>query len=661
MVAINRNKTVEKKQPKPLLKRKVVEKVEEKQESKELVPVYDASIYDPYLLPPYEVYEPKDYRDGPEGFIKWCEEMVFIPVYPEGSDIAVWTSMGKLDKRIHPKSGKSYDHIWQMQKEEVRKCLRMVHGRFVYRLIVLVWMRGEGKSLLACLIQLWKFFCWPKQQIVLGANSKDQIRFVHYDIIRDIIKNSPKLIDAIGERNVQEKEIRIRDEQGNVSSVIRAISSFSGIVSNITGYTFSEMFDMKNPKFFTQLDGSIRNIPNALGVIDSTVSPKTHVLYKMYQSYVTRATKTLFFSYRCSKDAKIEDYWNPNMDQQQLDDYRAKFPLGDFEKYFMNVWGSNAQQIFTPEMVEATHIIGVDGRICTYSEIKDLVARKVKVQGILEGMLKTSIPSNFEEERNEIKAISDRLTPVDSIYVLRDAFGNPRAATLDDLDRLSEIYDTDWAILMGLDRADPLKSGRTPARTIVTTVAKGLPRSRTNPQMADDGNPQYIYVLLDLAHIATSLLEDIKDKILQICEEFEGIDALCGERWGLWDIAQWCEDSGIKLELIHPSYDKQKAAFSELHGAVSTGRFKAASIAVWGSKNDDIFKEEAEIFYHDEEKRWFGSPEKNEKHGAQDDVMFSIAWGIHGGRDFRADMFRERHVSPFFGTMMRNKNTLVKY
>ena len=67
--------------------------------------------------------------------------------------------------------------------------------------------------------------------------------------------------------------------------------SFTGIVSNITGFTFSEMFDMKNPKFFTQLYGSIRNVVNALGVIDSTVSEKDHILYKQYLSQLEKELK----------------------------------------------------------------------------------------------------------------------------------------------------------------------------------------------------------------------------------------------------------------------------------------------------------------------------------------------------------------------------------
>jgi hypothetical protein len=519
-------------------------------------------------------------------------------------------------------------------------------------------MRGEGKSLLACLIQLWKFFNWPKQQIVLGANSKDQIKFVHYDIMRDIILNSPPLLNIVGKRNVQEKEIRLRDAAGEVSSVIRPISSFSGIVSNITGYTFSEIFDMKKPNFFTQLDGSIRNVPNALGVIDSTVSPKTHVLYKMYQGFVKREIKTLFFSYRCSKDAKIEDYWNPMMDQQQLDDYKAKFPLGDFEKYFMNVWGSNAQQVFTEEMIESIHYLGTNGHPAPQSSVIEIIKRKLKIKEMIEDLMSRNVPSQFNEELGEIADLNAKLFPVESVYKLRDKFGIPCSATLEDLDTLSELYDTHWAILVGIDRADPLKKDRTAARTIVTVTAKGLPGSRSNIFMTDSGNPQYMYIKLRVAHIVSSLLEEVKDVILEAHETFDGVDTLCGERWGIWDMAAWCEDNNIAFEPIHPSYDKQKAAFSEIHGAVSTGRYKCPTVVVSGSKSEDIVTEEMGIFFHDEDKHWFGSPEKNEKYGIQDDFMFADAWGLYGGRELKAVDFRERHTKPFFGTMVSNRNLL---
>ena len=99
---------------------------------------------------------------------------------------------------------------------------------------------------------LWKFFCWPAKQIPLGANSKDQIKFVHYDIMRKTIWNSPKLLRKIGRKKIKIKDITIRNQQGDVVSSVWCVSSFSGIFSNINGYTFSEIYAMKNEDFFNE-------------------------------------------------------------------------------------------------------------------------------------------------------------------------------------------------------------------------------------------------------------------------------------------------------------------------------------------------------------------------------------------------------------------------
>jgi hypothetical protein len=617
---------------------------------------------DPDSLPPYEIYSPLDYKDGPEGFIKWCEDLVCIPIYPEGSDIAVWTPIRDLPKDIHPHSGKSYDSIWLNQKEEFRQCLRMVGGRFIYRLIIFCWMRGEGKSLAACLIQLWKFFNWTKQNIVLGANSKEQTKFVHYDIMRDIVRNSPGLLKIIGERNIQEKEMRLRDDKGNVSSTIKPISSFSGIVSNITGYTFSEMFDMKNPKFFTQIDGSIRNIPNALGVIDSTVSKKQHVLYGMYKSFIDRKTKTLYFSYRCSRLGKVEDYWNPNMDQQQLDDYRAKFPLGEFEQYFLNTWGSASEKVFTEDMLEAMNYLGIDGRLAPFNEVIEPIREKQKTLNTIAELRNKNVNSAFLQDYQKVDRITSRLWPVSNMYTLKDPNGSTYKASLTDLLKLGDLFDTDWAILSGIDRADPLKVNIGGARTIVSFIAKGLPGSRSNPfNYTSDKAPEYLYILLHLCHVENSGLEEIKNEIIECELEYEGLDALCGERWGIWDLSVWCQEKDIAFEPIFPSYDKQKSAFSELYGALARGKFKSPPIGVFGSKQEDILKEEASVFYHDSDKHWFGSPEKTDNKGIQDDVMFAIAWTIYGGRMLKPDDFKVRSGKPYFGTFVTQKSALGLY
>lgn len=607
---------------------------------------------------------PIEYRNGGEGCAQWIEDFCFAPVYPEGSDIAEWISMGELPDIINPKTNRSHKYIWEEQKKILKDCLRMENGRFLYSLIVFCWMRGEGKSFLLCLVLLWKFFNWPRQLITLGANSKDQVKFVHFDIMSDTIKNSPKLLTLIGgERNLQEKEIILRDSKGNKKSTIRSISSFSGIVSNITGYSFSEIFDMKNPKFFVQLDGSIRNMPNSFGMIDSTVSAKTHVLYDLYQNSILGKTKKVYFSYRSSNKGDVGDYWHPNMDADQLNDYRAKFPFGEFERYFLNKWSSGSQKTFSDEMIEEMGIMGVDNFIMGHNEIKTLIEEKHELLNVMEELTKRGLAHEQSENILRINVIDNRFVPVERYYSLKDKYNNNLPMSIEQLNNLGEIFDTRFAVLAGADFADPYAM-KGIARTIVSVMAKGLIGSKSNPYAhisIAGSTPQYVYFLMSMYNIETNSLDDAKKLLEELNEEYDGIDTFCSERFGAWDMSKWCEDRDIAFEPIYPNYGRQRDAFREVFMAVKDGRFKAPAISIHGSKKEDILREEMSLFDHDPDRKWFGSPEKLEKHGVQDDVLFSIAWCMYGGRMLTPDEFRLRKTIQNYGFFIPNRGLLGKY
>ena len=56
-----------------------------------------------------------------------------------------------------------------------------------------------------------------------------------------------------------------------------------------------------------------------------------------------------------------------------------------------------------------------------------------------------------------------------------------------------------------------------------------------------------------------------------------------------------------------------------------------------GQKKEDILEEEALLFDHDIKTKWFGSSEKFQKFGIQDDTMYSLGWCIYGGRTVSPD------------------------
>ena len=55
-----------------------------------------------------------------------------------------------------------------------------------------------------------------------------------------------------------------------------------------------------------------------------------------------------------------------------------------------------------------------------------------------------------------------------------------------------------------------------------------------------------------------------------------------------------------------------------------------------------------EIFSHDTDKRWFGSPEKNDPGGIQDDSMYSTGYSMYGMRNLSVLDFRQRVKTNMF-------------
>ena len=254
--------------------------------------------------------------------------------------------------------------------------------------------------------------------------------------------------------------------------------------------------------------------------------------------------------------------------------------------------------------------------------------------------------------------LNSRIQTVDDIYTLGE-FDIADMATMQDLQKLTDMFDTDWALLAGTDFGDPYAE-RGQARTILSVWAKGLAGSRSTPT-AVIPDPKYIYFLLCILNVEDHSLDVVKKKLDEIDTEFDGLDILCSERYGAWDLKPWCEEREVIFEPIYPSYNRQVAAFKEILLLVREGRLKAPIVPIVGSKKRDIFREEMGVFMHDGDKKWFGSPEKKEKYGIQDDTMYSLGWGVYGGREISFEDFRVRSLTPSFGYFVSGGRMSGKY
>ena len=614
--------------------------------------------------------------------VAWCEDNVHVPITLPGDRATSWCPMHSLPTE-EDEYGRSYANMWAKQSEILKEALAMENGEFLYTLIVLCWPRGEGKSLVAVLILMWKFFCFIRQLIMPAANSKDQIEFAHYEWMLRIIRNSPNLFKHIGgEKNLRQKEIRITKGK-EVISYIRCITNFSGLKPNMTGYSFSEMFAMKRPEFFFEIDGSTRATPNALGVIDSTVSTKQHVLYHLFETFTKGKDPTLFFSYRSSHKGSPEDYWNPYMTKKYLDSRRERFLFGAFERFFLNLWDAAEEKMFTDVIISAAQYFGVDkhfnnaqlmrfiearNKILRWKDDEDLPIEAISDDFTIQKELSEQIVDQKADKRIRKLVMANhfeqRLWRVDDVYSLIDDVGQPTRATIGDLQVLSAMFDTNWCVCVGGDRADPTVEKKTFARTPIITIAKGLPGSRSRPTVVE-GIPNYIYILLWLRILERNSAEEMKEVITASHEEYDGVDSYCAERWGMWDLGDWCVEKDIQTEIIYPSYTKQREAFSALFLAYKYGRFKAPATGIHGSKMEDIMVEEPSVFEHIEKVAgrtgWFGSPEKDNQNGIQDDVMYALAWAMYGGRNLTIGDFRPREGKVFFGQMFSAGGHIGKY
>ena len=65
------------------------------------------------------------------------------------------------------------------------------------------------------------------------------------------------------------------------------------------------------------------------------------------------------------------------------------------------------------------------------------------------------------------------------------------------------------------------------------------------------------------------------------------------------------------------------------------------------------------LFDHDSVKKFYGSPEKKDSLGIQDDSVFSLNWAIYGGRFLTIEDMRVRKVQTSLGYYYEDKSNLV--
>jgi hypothetical protein len=606
------------------------------------------------------------YKNGGDGFIAWAEENVRVNAYVPGTSIKKPTYLADLSREPEPETGKSWWDLWCWQKDVCKQALVLREdGRLKHNLVVLCTERGEGKSFMAVLIVLWKFTNLPDQRIFLAANSKEQSSFAHREEIDKIIRFSPLLLALVGgESGIKQKEMAIYDSRNNKISFITTVSTFTGVLSNATGFTFSEFFQSApDGKFFAEIYGSMRNTPNALGVIDSTVSVKSHRLYRIWENIQNKkpGTETQFFYYKCNPGADINKYYSPANTQSQLDIYKTTFTPEEFAMYFENTWESATSGLFSDTDIKISETLGVNGKVLNYSETLETFNQISEHKKMLD-LLQEKKGITDHTHAHSIKNLESGIISTSSILSSLDSY--QKYIPSSELAALGYKLNTDWCIGVGIDRSDPM-SIRSGAQTILTCVAKGLPGSRSNPNqfmVGLDGeikSPNYIYVLCGFYHSIINSAADIQETINLWNTEYNGIEGFASDKYGMQDLPGWLISQAIidRPEIFQFSYQIQRQVFMMLYQSFKAGMFKKPRVLVNGVNEEDMLNEQLKHFCHtfNGKTGTFGSDEKSKNRlGVQDDAVDSLALAMYSLRMKGLEHFKPLTTDNFFGVFIPN-------
>lgn len=126
----------------------------------------------------------QSWRQGAAGFFRWLDDVK--PRVPSArGGFEVFTPV-------------------EFQREAVRDALaQKPDGSWKYTTIVFSFPRRHSKTTLMALLVLWRFTTQATQNIVAMATTEKQITATGFALVRQIILNTPALVQMIRRENVQ--------------------------------------------------------------------------------------------------------------------------------------------------------------------------------------------------------------------------------------------------------------------------------------------------------------------------------------------------------------------------------------------------------------------------------------------------------------------------
>ena len=533
-------------------------------------------------------------------------------VYPfSGEGVIQWIKDKKIMREDKRQNKWVPIKLWGFQIKFIKEAFELrKNGDYQHNMIIASWERGEGKTNIIMALFLFRFFNRYGEIINLSGLSKDQSSFAHYDLAKKTILNTPMLNNTPG-LEVKEKEITLKQGQGDPVCTIKAVPTSTGLLPGTTCAVFTELHKLQDRQFFIDLWTSIRATPNSMVLIDTTVAAKGHIVYGLWDSWCKKDDPLLYFNH------KQDDIQNPETTPEHLASFRRHMLPFEFNRYFRNRWEDATGGLFTPASIEKKNYIGIKvDNIVAYGKsdeldnaIEELIDRTsqkslYKNKGVSDSVLDQKI--EYEKKR---------LVKVDDIYSI--------PATMEDKEKLEALMGGPMTIGLGLDRSKLV--GNMPDRTVFLCLGK----------IQIDFNTAY-YFILDIFIPTTPTSMFLQNKLIEWETYYGYVDRVASEEYQSQDFHLWCDEHGYESEFCSPTFKRQEEIFTKLFELVNEGYFKTPQIPYYMddegnlhqgySNKDDILTEELGVFLHDGDRRFFGAPEKRKKAAIKDDVIYSLGW-----------------------------------
>ena len=505
------------------------------------------------------------------------------------------------------------------QKKFVTEMLKMgPDGRYIYNVGFASAQRGEGKSYILKLVAIFLFFNGYAQDIKIAGNSKDEAASVHYDEMRDLINDTPKLANFPG-LDVKGKHIVIMKGAKDILNKIECVPKASGLHPNMTLGLITELhnYTAEDRKFYTNFVSSRRGTPNAMVLVDSTVEDEGTIIHGEWKKYTAGKLKKTYFFHKDSDDG----FENPETTEEFLADEAERMTEDEYRKAYGNKWGDAATTFFGAKAIRK---MGIAATSDIYGATKEL-AHEVDTMHDLDLKLTKFVDAKVSERsisgiRSQIDEIDLRLTHMDDLYTM--------PAKWTDLEKLMKLFGIRaWVIGASLDRSS---LGQDSDRTALVCVARGLVDEFTS-----------YYFLLDIFMPFVAEAGMLEKRLEDWREAYYDVDKIIiTEHQGL-DLFLWCGKNSFEADYIHTTYKYQKPRFADMYRVINKGYFKAPTVPYYTDEKGqlyegytnkaDIFQEELRVFRHiskgDSGK--FGPPDKRKKGGIKDDVVDAVCGAIY--------------------------------